>query len=94
MNKLEQLKQLLQAIKACTNHVDNHSDPNSINDCWNSVDDILSELESLKKRAKQMLREQDKIRDNAIKIGGNPKVFHEGCYNGVSRIVELIDRHI
>lgn len=44
--RIEKLKQVLFSIRQNTQPVDGHTDPKSINDCWDSVGEILCEVES------------------------------------------------
>lgn len=50
-NKMEErinhLKGTLSAIRSCTQPIDGHTDPLSINDCWNEVDDTIVEITEL-----------------------------------------------
>jgi len=44
IEKLQTLRGALFAIKSCTQAVENHTDPKSIQDCWHMVDEIVAEL--------------------------------------------------
>lgn len=91
--KIKKLKENLQAIKLCTQPVDNHTDPNSISDCWNTVKETLEELESdnLLAKAEQLEKEQQAVCDmvdERINPGQDKAIL-----TGIKRIVDLIRRH-
>lgn len=48
--RINHLKQVLHAIKVCTQPVDGHDDPESIHDCWSEVYDSISAIESIAKK--------------------------------------------
>lgn len=44
IQKIERVQGLQQSIERCTQPVDGHTDPLSINDCWNWMRELLSEI--------------------------------------------------
>jgi len=44
---INHLEGILKAIESCTQPVSNHTDPLSVNDCWNEVRDTIAQLKSL-----------------------------------------------
>ena len=48
--RIEHLEQVIQTLKSCTQPVDGHTDPGSITDCWNEVDDYIAAIASAAKK--------------------------------------------
>lgn len=46
MRTLSDLERVLAAIRLCTHPVDGHTDPKSIDDCWNEVTDAIDNLKN------------------------------------------------
>lgn len=96
-NKFNELKNVLDAIRTCTQPIDQHSDPKSIDDCWQSafefIDDLKNDQENKDKlllgRAEQLQREADAVFDKTN--GQSP--YNGGVQVGINRIVNLIKRH-
>lgn len=45
MEKIKDLKRVLNSLRLCTQPCDGHTDPNSIDDCWNWVEEIINDIE-------------------------------------------------
>ena len=86
--KIKQLQDLQKTLEGCTRPVEGHSDPSSINDCWNWMRELISEIkdedEKLLLRAEQFQREQKAILRNE---------YDSQILVGIDRIVNLIKRH-
>lgn len=48
--RFKRLEMALDAIRLCTQPVDGHTDPLSIQDCWDEVNDYLNAIKSISKR--------------------------------------------
>lgn len=47
-NKIADFEKVLKAIRVCTQPIDGHTDPLSVNDCWKEVDDLVVEAKKIK----------------------------------------------
>lgn len=93
-DKIKRLQSLQSALESCTQPVRGHTDPLSINDCWNWMRELLEELrdedEKLLLRAEQFEREQKWLADHT---GFKPS-HAESELGGMRVIVNLIKRHL
>src|SRR5215467_8020396 len=48
--RIKHLEDVLCSIKVCTQPVENHTDPKSIQDCWNEVEETIAAIKSRVKK--------------------------------------------
>lgn len=93
--KIERLQGLQKSLELCTRPCKGHTDPLSINDCWNWMRELLNEIkdedEKLLLRAEQFKREQKSI----LELPGRTDSYENSfVLVGVSRMVDFIKRHL
>lgn len=89
--KIERLQSLQKALESCTRPIEGHSDPLSINDCWNWMRELLSELKD--EDEKLLLRAEQFEREEEFQANGGHE-HHQHVLTGVKRINGLIKRHL
>lgn len=58
--KFKHLFRIIKSLEACTDPIKNHPDPNSIDDCWNWIDELLIDIKSEYNKTKKMLTDFQK----------------------------------
>ncbi len=87
--KIKQLQGLQHSLEQCTQPCDGHTDPNSVNDCWNWMRELLAEIKD--EDEKLLLRSEQFEREQIEQAKGLE--HHKHILTGVTRIVDLIRRH-
>lgn len=63
---IKTLKSTIESLRLCTQPIDGHDDPASISDCWNTVEEIVSCMESNLKELQESNEKKEECLINAV----------------------------
>lgn len=86
LEKIERLQGLQQSLEGCTRPCKGHTDPLSINDCWNWMREILEELKDTEQSRQAAVSgmlatsktHENNCKDCGVKINNERKTGY--CY--------------